>query len=287
MKQAKHCPLCAIEMHPTAPEIADGRGATRRTFCSRKCAGLSRRVPKRWRGDEMTKTPLPARSCKSCALSFLPRTPNHSFCSPECRVKPCEVCGSPMDRLHKVGLRFCSTECMGVANRGNQHYKMRNGTWTMPAEIRARFSVARTGDGNPRWSGGSPGNGRMHFQKFVSEWVLKHHPICPCGEPSTEAQHVVSRKLFRDMRMSHFGENLLGMCTPCHRRTDGQQLRARRSGKHTDLLHADHLPRSILDQLQRDGCVSRLPPGLDWSPLGNVAEQVLCSEWFEASAQSA
>lgn len=174
---------------------------------------------------------------------------------------------------------------MGIANRGegNPNYGRRHpGAWEMPGPIRARLSRDRTGEGNPGWKGGSEGNGAYHFQTAVSAWTLERHPTCPCGAPATEAQHIVPRRWFADVRMAHFAENLIGLCVSCHRSADKTAYSARRRGQGIRLRYAERLPESILAQLRRGDSVSLLPRGLDWDPLGNVAEEVLRPEWFEA-----
>lgn len=265
------CAQCDGQIQLNKAEIREGRKKPRkREYCSRRCSGAARR-------DERVG------KCDVCGE----RTPRHTrkYCSQKCymyvhKKKPrqCLICNSEYFPDNN-GRKFCSTKCSGIASIGNQRWKNRS-PWTMPAEIRARFSRERTGSGNPRWSGGSPGNGIYPMQGFVSAWTLKTHQSCVCGCPSTEVQHIVSRRLFAHPMMANFAENLIGLCTRCHRRADGAQLRARRRGQRTHLLFADRLPESILDQLQRDGCVSQLPRGLDWSPIGNAATEVLPDEWF-------
>lgn len=231
-------------------------------------------------------TPLPPRQCDGCESSFQPKTPHQRFCSVECRTRPCETCQKPIDQLERRA-RFCSVTCMGAANAGggNPNFGRRHpGMWEMPGEIRARMSDTRVGPGNPAWTGGSKHNGHFRFQAFVSRWCLENYPTCPCGAPATEVQHVIPRRWFADVRMANFAENLLGMCLACHRPADGRALRMSRRGRAHDLLHAERLPESILVQLRTDGSVSRLPKGLDWSPLGNVAEEVLRPEWFDTAA---
>lgn len=272
------CEACGTGLHPTPSEAREGRATTRRRFCSRKCAASVRSVPR-----------LP---CATCGTP----TPDagRKYCSNECyqihhrrEPQPCETCGVPFvpSNYSRTG-RYCSTKCMGVANRGSgnpNHGKRHPGMWSMPGEVRARLSRDRTAEGNPNWSGGSKGNGAYHFQTAVSAWTLEAYSTCPCGSPATEAQHVVPRRWFADVRMAHFAENLIGLCVSCHRSADMQLSWDRRLGRELRLRYAERLPASILEQLRTDGSVSRLPRGLDWSPLGNVAEEVLRPEWFETS----
>lgn len=273
---------CGRELVLLPSEVREKRTTTRRTFCSHQCAGAARSACAQREGPRHQCTAL----CGACEVCGAHVRARRRFCSNECylvthRRKPKQcLCGKEF--LASVPTQIhCSTRCMGVANRGNQRHKLRKQPWVMPGHIRARFSEERVGAGNPRWGGGSPTNRKFRFQSFVREWTLRAFPLCPCGQPSTETQHVVPRRYFLDVRMSHFAENLLGMCVQCHRKADRWVKMARRT-RSIDLRFADRLPESILVQLQKDGLVSQLPQGLDWSPLGNVAEEVLLAEWFES-----
>lgn len=225
----------------------------------------------------------PLRKCRMCPVEFRPRTPNHSYCSVACRQTPCPVCGKLFERL-EVRKQHCSNKCRGKAwkGSGNPNFGKRHpGIYQVPGEIRARYSEERMGAGNPAWKGGSVGNGRYRFQTYVSRWVLDGCRNCVCGAKATEAQHVVPRRWFRDVRMANFAENLIGLCRSCHRNADWHAYRRMRKGLDLRLRFSERLPASILHQLQTDGSVSRLPPGLDWSPLGNAAAAVLRVEWFD------
>lgn len=42
--------------------------------------------------------------------------------------------------------------------------------------------------------------------------MLAEEPVCPCGAPATEVDHIVPRERGGDDRR----ENLRGMCKPCN-----------------------------------------------------------------------
>lgn len=261
-------------MLPTDTEIAEGRTTTRRRTCNRAC-GVGLRCG----------APVPCTHCNAPTKHRKARDGN-TFCNNDCYQawwsrKPL-ACGSCLEEFLPTTKtqRYCSTKCMGVANRGkgNPNYGKRHpGMWSPRAEHRHMLSEARMGPGNPNWSGGSKGNGHYRFQAAISRWCLSRMPKCTCGADTTDVQHIVPRKAFRDVRMSHFAENLIGLCMQCHKDADNPLLRGERG---YDLRHTDRLPQPILDQWRTDGCVSLLPEGLDWSPLGTVARLALDPRWF-------
>lgn len=262
-------------MLPSEKEIEQGRTTTRRSYCTRACAARQRAT-------------VPVLPCSACG-SLVRRNPGKTgkvFCGNECyltqhRREP-RACGACLDSFlpNHPTQRFCSTACMGVANRGAgnpNHGKRHPGMWSPRAEHRQHLSESRVGEGNPNWKGGSKNRGHFRFQHAVSRWCLKTMPLCPCGLPSDGVQHIVPRKAFPDVRMAHFAENLIGLCVQCHHDADNPLLYGERG---YDLRYAERLPQPILDQWRTDGRVSLLPQGLDWSPLGNVAKLALDPQWF-------
>ena len=268
-------------MFPSDTEIAAGRTTTRRSFCTRSCAAKSRAVAA---GQQLTT----ATPCAACGAPVLrkPGKTGDVHCNTDCymrlhrrKPRPCRSCLEEYLPSHPRQL-FCSTACMGIGNRGKgnpNHGKRHPGMWSPRGEHRHMLSETRMGPGNPNWSGGSKGNGYYRFQAAISRWCLERMPKCPCGQDASDVQHVVPRKAFRDVRMAHFAENLIGLCMQCHKDADNPLLRGERG---YDLQHADRLPQPILDQWRTDGCVSLLPEGLDWSPLGTVARLALDPRWF-------
>lgn len=154
----------------------------------------------------------------------------------------------------------------------------------MPGDVRARFSKERRGESNPNYRNGE-GVRPIRFQVFVRDWALENlgGDCEKCGDPDPELHHIVSRDMFPEVEMSHFRQNLALLCVDCHRPEDGRKRKLLGEGRARDLLFADRLPEPILDQLERDGSVSELPSSVDFSPLGNAAEEVVQEGWFADS----
>jgi hypothetical protein len=158
-------------------------------------------------------------------------------------------------------------------NYGNEHEDM----WTMPAEMRARFSEAQMGENNPNWVDGGPREGQWRFQTAIYNWAEQELGVeCrECAEDDLNVHHIAPRRLFEEIPMAHFASNLVPLCRSCHAKVDHKVRDLLAEGKVRQIPFADRLPEPILVQLGTDGSVSRLPRPVDFSPLGNVAEEVI------------
>lgn len=101
--------------------------------------------------------------------------------------RPCRVFGCP--NLAHGG--FC-----------DQHKRER---WQQ--QDRERESAPKRGYGR-RW-------GRLRGM------VLHRHPICPCGAPATEVDHIMPKSAGGDDRM----DNLQALCKSCHSAKTMKELR--------------------------------------------------------------
>lgn len=288
--EPKPCGQCGVPMLPTPYEQSENRQQTRRTYCSRECAGLARR----------SRVKLVCDTCEQTFEVWQSKETERRFCSMECyqehhatdrEERRCEVCGDTFLR-YSDDARFCSRECFGewqseaYRGEGNPNYGNRNpGMWTMPGEMRAQLSQGRMGADNPNWLDGR-GAGRYRFQTFVSEWAREHlGSTCErCGDEDVEVHHIVAVHRFPEVPMAHFRQNLAVLCIACHRGLDAQGRKAIDEGRTRDLPFADRLPAPILDQLGRGGSVSWLPDEVDFQPLGNAAEEVVRPEWFSGTS---
>ena len=104
-------------------------------FCSRQCAGVSKRV---------AKVSNRGRACLVCGLQFIPTT-RQLFCSAECRshqdhlgVKHCIICAEviPVRVGHTRG-KFCSIRCRRASLRMRDSFK--RARRTAKARRRARL----------------------------------------------------------------------------------------------------------------------------------------------------
>ena len=169
-------------------------------------------------------------------------------------------------------------------NFGKRHPNM----WTMPLELRGRLSRERLGEGNPNWSGGSPGNGRYRMQTTAVRWARKHlGTTCEtCGADGAALHHVVARRRFRHPLMAHFRQNLVMLCPAHHGEADRLARAAIRSRAPHDLPYGGRLPEPILAQLARDGSVSWLPSACDLSTIGLGPGQAIPDSWLSDTAES-
>lgn len=209
------------------------------------------------------------------------------FCGKACYLKDhattprqCAACGkSFVSRNYSATQKYCSLECRPMHGSDNPNFGKRHpGAWQMPSSQRLLLSDTRRGEGNPRWTGGSPGNGKFQHQGYVRAWALAELPdaCAECGSAErVDLYHVAPMRYFRPRRLAHFVANLLPLCPLHHRRSAMAAHRAMKAGKPADLPFADRLPQSILAALERDGSVSSPLAGCDYSPLGNLVEQVV------------
>jgi hypothetical protein len=163
----------------------------------------------------------------------------------------------------------------GNPNYGNRH----PGIWEMPAEMRAKLSRQRSGEGNPNWVAGDCIGDKFSYRHHVWRWAESNLELyCrECGESQVDLHHIVPRRLFEPPAASNFVANLVPLCRSCHATAD-HRVRAVENSKPRQIPFASHLPEPILQQLKKDGLVSRLPQSVDLSPLGNVASEVVSSE---------
>ena len=282
-------------MLPTEAEQRDNRKTTRRTYCSRRCAGLARRK-------------RTAVECMTCGKPFEvkdSRTQNQErfFCSNECYQKDhatnlqpraCRNCGDRFFPESYTDAVYCSRNCMAEdyrkrnagarnPNHGGVYY---SGGWEMPAEVRLELSHSRMGEDNPRYINGAQAGAERRFQLYVAQWARTHFPSeChECGGEAKEVHHIVPRRRFENPVAAHFRRNLLLLCVSCHRSAEGRIEAALEEESDQPYPFGDHLPESILRQLKQDGSVSTLPRTLDYAPLGNVASRVVQPEWFDDKA---
>jgi hypothetical protein len=264
----------------------------KRQFCSDECHYESKRV---------------TLECGNCGSEFsrpqgeVDDDADNYFCSAECRlqhapkrmIRTCPTCGEDFATDPSTDSTYCSHECMrehykermkgeNNPNYGNRHEDM----WTMPAEMRKDLSEARMGENNPNWVDGSPRNGQWRFQTQVYNWAEQHlgTECTLCGEEDLNVHHVVPRRFFEEIPMAHFASNLVPLCRSCHARVDHKVRDLLVEDRAREIPFADRLPGPILDQLKMDGSVSRVPPAVDYSPLGNVAGQVIPSGAFDKDA---
>ena len=99
------------------------------------------------------------------------------ICTTEFWAKPSEI---------KAGRKYCSTACMGVANRSR----------TVSTEQKKLISLSRTGDKNPMWKDGrTPDIRRIRNSRKMKQWrhsvFERDDYTCPCGKRGghLEADH--------------------------------------------------------------------------------------------------
>lgn len=260
----------------------------KRRFCSDECHYKSKRV---------------TLECQKCGAEFsrpqgeVDGGADNYFCSAECRlqyspkriIRTCPTCGEDFATDPSTDSTYCSKECMAEhyktrfqgpnnPNFGNRHEDM----WTMPAEMRKKLSESRMGENNPNWVDGSPRNGQWRFQTQIYNWAERHlgTECMVCGEKDLNVHHIVPRRFFEKIPMAHFASNLVPLCRSCHAKVDHKLRDLLEVDKAREIPFADHPPESILRQLEKDGSVSHVPPSVDYSPLGNVVEEVIPSDAY-------
>lgn len=227
-------------------------------FCSHRCSAQAKRQP------------VPKKSCAHCGGPILrlraSAVRRSKVCSPECQYatmrRPPRACGRCSQATANRTSRFCLS-CQEKARRATR--------WSMPAEIRERFSRERRGAGNPNWQGG-PSKELHRRQTAFARWGRQHRPReceeCGCTDGQMEHHHIVSKRRFLCPEFAHFQQNLAVLCVPCHRHVEGRTRRAIQEHNAQAYPFGDRLPGTILRQLVQDGLVSRLSSVCNWSPLG-------------------
>jgi len=181
-------------------------------FCSRKCAGLARRLP----------TSLRGKSCLHCGKTFeIPAGQNASgshaakYCSRECvrahhgwsqaRRVSCANCGKPLDASARdASQRFCSTACLSVYRRSRRVTKTCLNCGKMFTVSRARSDEMLCSracstsyyvrDRSPGWQGGVvKQNGRM-FRRIDREGYAAKYD----GDHRLVAERTIGRRLKRN-----------------------------------------------------------------------------------------
>lgn len=272
----KSCEFCSKPLSPTAAQWKRGHRTTRKRFCDRSCAAQFRAK------DHRTEV-----ECPSCKRRFLAshwrlEAYGRQFCSQVCyqqdhatTPKICQTCEKSFVSYSKRQ-KYCSKDCTpSMEGANNPNYGKRHpGMCVQPAHRRQRFSLERRGPGNPRWNGGTKGNGKYSSQTFVRRWTIKHlgNACVVCKAPSPELHHIVPRRLFQAPSLANFAQNLILLCTTHHRGADRDVHMAKQI---RDIPFADRLPESILATLEQDGLVSAPLTDCDYSPLGTLSESLV------------
>lgn len=265
-----HCQHCGKQIHDPKHPL--------RSYCDRMCMGAA----------HVTRV---VKACAQCGSEFevkLSHSGHIVCCSRKCsslhrRGKPramrvptrtCRRCGTEFARHPGDKRTYCSRQCRYTGRR------------QMPDEIRARLSAQRLGSANPNWKGGGPNTGLYRMHSKAARWAQVHlGSSCDrCGVEGAELHHVVPKRAFRSSIAAHFRQNMVMLCTPCHRGIDRQARAAVREGQPQDYPYGSRLPESILRQIVRGGSVLTLDRQCDYSPIGSVARLVLPSDWFDATA---
>lgn len=279
---SKTCEHCAEPLHCSASELRNGNRTTRRRFCNHWCAA-------QWKNREHRVTLI----CDVCGKSFV-RAASHrsvrTFCSQECYLQAharrplrCAACGQEFYTANYSALKYCSVKCRPPQagptnpNFGKRHPHLFRHT----PEFVLRMSQARMGAGNPNYAGGATAY-RYRFQTRLSKWGLAVlGPTCElCGADGATVHHIVARRLFSEIVMANFAQNLVMLCRSCHCSADHRARQALRDKAPDHIPFVDRLPRSIREQLVRDGSVSRLDRACDYAPIGDIASSVILPQWY-------
>ncbi len=136
------------------------------------------------------------------------------------------------------------------------------------------------------WKSGTyAGSHRLH--RWIKIWAVENlgGTCAVCDATDTNLHHIIAKKYFPHIVMSHFRQNLVLLCAEHHYGAEKTARAAIRMKQPQCAPFASSLPESILAQLVQDGLVSQLPLECDFSPLGNVSEQVLHPEFFFDKAE--
>lgn len=267
------CEFCAAALTPTPNQWARGMRTTRKRFCNHRCSA-------HWKArDKRAEV-----SCPTCGKTFQAQkhraeAGRRVFCSLACyradhAATPltCRTCGKEfVAKNYSKEQIYCSRECSPMEGASNPNYGKRHpGIFHQPADFRLRMSQERTGEGNPRWAGGSNTTGKFQHQSWMRNWAVANlGDACEsCQATSAELHHIAPRRLFEKPALAHFRENLVMLCTLHHRRADRDVRRALADKQPRAIPFSDRLPESILLALEQGDSVSSPLPGCDYSPLG-------------------
>lgn len=276
----KLCETCGKKILLPPSAIQEGRKRVRphRRFCNRQCSGLSRKI----------RQPI---RCGSCGKFYEhhQHDPNRKYCSNDCylerhRIKQqaCLTCRKmfrPPRRAYNA--KYCAIACVPRKGPHNGNFGKRHPNMPgISAASRMKLSLERRGKGNPNYTGGKTPY-RYRHQQAILLWGRKYHGRClVCPATGITMHHVIPRRLFLDVVMSNFSQNLVALCRSHHSKYEQLVRNAIKERRFRDIPFSDRTPESIFRQLEKDGSVCRISRECDFSPLGIVAALAIRPEFY-------
>lgn len=287
MSTPKPCEHCGQPLLPTPAQWARGLRTSNKRFCNHQCAAQAKAKP----------VPVECPQCRQPfqAPPWKVQRQQQVFCSAACYAQahaatpqPCATCAKPfVSASYRKGAKYCCMACVPRSGVDNPNYGLRHpGLFSHSAQFRRWLSAQRTGPNNPAWSGGSRTAGAWQHQTWVSQWAADHLPqqCALCSQPAQHVHHIVPGRFFAPRLLMQFRQNLVMLCNQ-HQRHAVQAARPLLAQGTPRLLpFSDRLPPSILEALEQGGSVSSPLAGCDYSPLGNIGEQIHAGHWQSGTA---